>query len=471
VAQAVIRSLESLEQLRVAIISFCEKNDWELYAIDSKIQTRLNALVTLETRFLRAVEAAKDNLRQAIRDLNSCRADSYVDENGNRHEPDCSSEQGEVYKCEQELAKAERNYSIFKSEVSKVKKSIDEHKNKQVRYRTIIRCEKEEAPNCLRQLINGAEDYISVLLSGSVFDVNGPGDNEPKGVPASQAAKVPAGMQELFFLKEFSFTNPEGAVFSFINRKEGSHIITLYSGNGSEYVCSELIIECKGTDRHGKILSISIPQSLQHEKAGKYLVHNMEINSRANDCKSIYGWANESNIQFYGALGYQSRNEIKGAGCEIYKLLDSIFFTLQQMAKNVFNELADTDYLEVIKLGMEEINPLNIISPVECNDENFWEQHGLNQVKYINLIESYEKCREELKKEKTLDEIRLQEESIASAYDIFHGAEAICLLRYNGYYQMYGKGRHWVAAAQLYYLRTGKIINLPAGIFEKKYQG
>jgi hypothetical protein len=68
---------------------------------------------------------------------------------------------------------------------------------------------------------------------------------------------------------------------------------------------------------------------------------------------------------------------------------------------------------------------------------------------------------------KTLDQIRKENMWVANAYDVFHGSEPIRLLKTGDYYRIDSSGRHRVAAAQMYYMRTGKTIPLPAEVFEK----
>ena len=245
-------------------------------------------------------------------------------------------------------------------------------------------------------------------------------------------------------------------------------ITTVYTENGIEHTCSELKIENRVTENFEKIISVNIPPSLQEEKIGRHLIKNMEANCRANDCKEIYGWANRVNIAFYRRLGYEMRNGIDETGSEVFKSLNSNFSSLQQKAKLSFQNLTNSDFIGASNLGMQSINPLSVISPEEVSDEKFWEQHGLNQIQYIELIEKYQKCKSELIKGKTLEEIRKEHSWVANTYDVFHGSEPIRLLKSGDYYQIDSNGRHRIAAAQAYYLQTGKAVDLPADVFERK---
>ena len=131
----------------------------------------------------------------------------------------------------------------------------------------------------------------------------------------------------------YYFLGLDGKLFSVSNAIKNGLITSTFSENGTEHICSQLKIEKKETGNFGKIVSVNIPPSLQNEKVGKHLINNMEAVCRANDCKEISGWSNSFNLAFYKGLGYQTRNERKEAGAEVFKPLESNFFSLQQKRK------------------------------------------------------------------------------------------------------------------------------------------
>ena len=266
----------------------------------------------------------------------------------------------------------------------------------------------------------------------------------------------------------FSFLGLGSSLFSVSNKSKKGLVTTTYTENGTEHICSELKIEKRETGNIGKIVSVNIPSSLQNEKVGKHLINNMEATCRANDCKEISGWANTANVGFYQGLNYQTRNEIKETGAEVFKPLETNFFSSQQKAKAAFENLDNASFIKSNNIGKQEVNPLNVISPDEMNDEKFWQQHGENQNRYFDLIEKYDKCNQELQNGKTIDQIRKEDMWVANAYDVFHGSEPIRLLKSGDYYRIDSNGRHRVAAAQMYYMLTGKIIPIMAVVFEKK---
>lgn len=466
---AFIRDITSLEELRVAIARFCEESENQLQTIDSKLQSRIGDLKSLESQFQRMIESAQDDLRNANRALSSCEGNTYEDEDGNTEYPDCESEREEVVECRKRLELAEHNYNSFRREIRNLEIAIAEYQNPKVKYRTLIQFEKEAATSSLKQLINGAEDYLSVSSPLNNGLTNGLGLTEDVAkVDPTMILAATVGVAEIIFMSIFSFIGLGGSLFSVSNKKKNRLITTTYTENGNEHTCSELKIENKDSANYGKIVSVNIPPSLQNEKVGKYLVQNMEANCRANDCKEIYGWSSEANTPFYRGLGYYTRNEVKESGSEVFKPLNSSFSSIQQNAKDSFKNLSNTDFIGGNNLGRIEINPLNVISPDEINDENFWNQHGEDQSRYFDLIEKYEKCKDELSKGKSLDEIRKQDFWVANAHDVFHCSEPIRLLKSGEYYQIDSNGRHRIAAAQSYYLKTGKTVYIPADVFEKK---
>lgn len=467
--KANIRDLESLEQLRIAIARFCEESDNLLNVIDSKLESKINNLKSLESHFQRMIESAEDDLRNAKSSLSSCETNTDEDEDGNITYPNCFSEQEDLIDCRKKLELTEHKYSTFKQEIRNLEKSIAEYQNSKVKYQTLIQFEKEAATSSLKQLINGAADYLSVSSTICSGLTNGLGHKEAiaKINPAMILA-TKAGSTEIIVVNLFSFLGISGSLFSVSNKSKKGLITTTYTENGAEHICSELKIGKREIGKIGKIASINIPFSLQNEKVGKQLVNNMEAICRANDCIEISGWTNSSNVSFYQRLNYQTRNEINETGAEIFKPLKSDFLSSQQKAKVAFETLDNAVFRESNNLGKQEVNPLNIISPDEINDEKFWGQHGENQIRYFDLIEKYDRCREELNNGKPLDQIRKEDSWVANAYDVFHGSEPIRLLKSGDYYRIDSNGRHRVAAAQIYYMQTGKSIPLTADVFENK---
>jgi len=373
-----------------------------------------------------------------------------------------------VIECKQILEIAEHNYSAFKSEIRNLELSIAEYQNPKIKYRTLIQFEKEAATSSLKQLINGAEDYLSVSSPLSNGFTNGIGIAEAIAkVDPTMILATTVGVTEIIVMSVFSFFGLGGSLFTLSNKNKKGLITSTYLDNENENVCSELRIDKKESGNIGKIISVNIPTSLQNEKIGKHLINNMEAICRANDCKEISGWASTSNVSFYENLDFQTRNTIKDSGAEVFKPFESSFMSSQQKARTAFEDLTNIDFINHNKFGKREVNPLNIISPDEMNDEVFWQHHGENQARYIDLIEKYEKCNQELEKGKTLDQIRSEDSWVANAYDVFHGSEPVKLIKSGDYYRIDSNGRHRVAAAQLYFLKTGKIIPFHADIIEK----
>jgi len=468
-ASPYIRDIASLEQLRISIARFCEESENQLQAIDSKLQSRIGNLKSLESQFQRMIESAQDDLNSANNSLSSCEANTYEDEDGNTNYPDCDLEIEEVRYCRKRLALAEHNYNSFKREIRNLEISIAEYQSPKIKYRTLIQFEKEAATSSLKQLINGAEDYLSVSspLNDSLLNGLGLAEAVAKIDPTMILATT-VGVAEIIVMSMFSFFGLGGNMFSVSNKAKKGLVTTTYTEKGTEHICSELKIEQRETGTIGKIVYVDIPSSLQNEKVGKHLINNMEATCRANDCKEISGWANFSNVVFYQGLNYQTRNEIKETGAEVFKPLETNFFSSQQKAKAAFENLDNASFIKSNNIGKQEVNPLNVISPDEMNDEKFWLQHGENQNRYLDLIEKYDKCNQELQNGKTIDQIRKEDMWVANAYDVFHGSEPIRLLKSGDYYRIDSNGRHRVAAAQMYYMLTGKIIPIIAVVFEKK---
>ncbi len=465
---AYIRDIASLEQLRIAIARFCEESENQLQTIDSKMQSRIGNLKSLESQFQRMIETAQDDLRSANSSLSSCESNNDEEGDGNTTYPECDSELELVIDCRKRLELAEHNYNSFKREFRNLEKSIAEYQNPKVKYRTLIQFEKEAATSSLKQLINGAEDYLSVSspLNNGFGNELGLTEAVAKIDPTMIFAAT-VGVAEIIVMSMFSFLGLGGNLFNLSNKSKNGLVKTTYTENGTKHICSELKIEKRETGNIGKIVSVNIPLSLQNEKVGKHLIYNMEATCRANDCKEISGWANSFNVGFYQGLNYQTRNEIKETGAEVFKSLESNFFSSQQKAKATFRTLNDE---KIGKSRVQVVNPLHIITPVDFNDDVFWHQHiPEGRISYMQQIEGYIKCKELIKKGKTLDELKRDDFSSAIAYENFihkTGGDTIRLQKHGDYFRVAGGGRHRVTAAQLYYLQTGIIVQLTTEVEE-----
>lgn len=464
---AYIRNIDSLEQLRVAVFRFCEDSNSQLLGMELAIQFRFEALRSMEVRFVKAIEKARDHLKVALAALSNCESDYDTDEEGNMITPDCSYERNHVYDCERKLARAEANYEIYKREIKKIQATIEEYQGGKFRYQSWLQYEKEVATASMKQLIEGAEDYLSV---SSPFERNPDASQglmeavakiDPVGI---LAATIGAG--EIIIQTMISFLGVGGSAFAITNSKNKDIIRSDISVGGTEYTCTELKINDKGGRNTGSIFSISIPALLQKEKIGRHLITNMEALCRANDCHEISGWSTSNNIPFYTGLGYQLRNEVNGAGAEVYKTLESNFQSHQRNARDSF---AGADEMKLKKKsGKCDINPLHIISPDEMSDEKFWKQHEREGMeRYLTQVEQYDKCRDLLRKGYGIERIKKEDFSLAIAYENFVSkSDTIRLYKKGNYYKINGSGRHRVAAAQLYFLRTGRIIPVEAEITE-----
>jgi N-acetylglutamate synthase-like GNAT family acetyltransferase len=388
---AYIRDIASLEQLRIAISRFCEESENQLLSIDSKLQSRIGNLKSLESQFQRMIELAQDDLRYANNSLYSCESNTYEDEDGNTIYPDCDREREEVIESRKRLDLAEHNYNSFKREIRNLEISIAEYQNPKLKYRTLIQFEKEVATNSLKQLINGAEDYLSIT---SPLGIGNMGDlritETISKIDPTMIVAASIGVAEIMLMSVFSFIGLGGNEINVSNVNKKGVITTTYSENGTNHICSELKIEKKETGNYGKILSVNIPPSLQNDKIGRQLINNMEAICRANDCKEISGWANSANVGFYKDLSFKTRNEIKESGAEVFKPLESNLWDSQQKAKSAFDKFTNADFIKNRHLGKQQVNPLNILSPDEMNDEKFWQQHGENQNRYFDLIDKYD---------------------------------------------------------------------------------
>ncbi len=145
----------------------------------------------------------------------------------------------------------------------------------------------------------------------------------------------------------------------------------------------------------------------------------------------------------------------------------NVYQDMQKKAIEAFKSLPRGHFHSAVDKGMQEINPIHVMTPNIAEREGFWQMHDPNyeESTYLDLIINYDKCRQELEAGETLDEIRTVNQDIAHAYDIFYGSEPVKLLKFGDFYEV-DAGNHRIKAAQDLFLQTGIIINIPARIFE-----
>lgn len=459
---AFIRDINSLEQLRIAIARFCEESESHLKSVDSKIQTRISKLKSNEFRFQQSIENTEDDLHRAKSSLYSCESDTYEDEDGHTVYPNCDYEENEVIEYRYKLQKANENYNIFKREIRNLEKAIGSYQNPKFKYRNIIQFEREIAINSLKQLIDGAENYLSVSshLSNS-------GDFSAKNEllesnSSSILETILLGVPKIIIYGIFNFIGFGGKLFNISNKNNKGLITTSILSNGTDFVCSELRIK----DKTGTILSVNIPSSLQEERIGKHLINNIETICRLNNCNEVKSFSSPSNIEFYKNLNYKVRNENINIGAEVFKTLENNYTVLQQNAINVFEN--SKEYIKLQEHNNTEINPLMVVTPEDFNDTKFWKQRGQDSSpeRYVELLLQYEKSKLLLKQGKSLDEILIMDSKLHNAYQIFKN-QPIRLTKKGNYFQV-DQGRHRIMAAQFHFQKTGEIIPITADITEYK---
>lgn len=457
---AFIRDIESLEQLRVAIIRFYEENQLQINAIDSKIESKLNLLKSNESRLISSIQIAEDNLHRAKSDLQFCESDTYEDDEGNTVYPNCDYEENEVINCRNELAIANNNYNIFKSSIRNLEQNIANYQKPKFQYKDKLNFTKEQASHSLSQLINGAEDYLSVNLqtetsSSNLFSEN---RNELKSVLDTLVLGVPKLILEGFY----SFFSLLGNSYSFSNLIKKDIVDTVFRHNNENYNCSKLKI--KG--QVGTILNIDIPSPIRGESVGKNILENVELICRTNGCKEINTWSSIENIEFYQKQGFAIRDKTENAGADVYKELDDNYDFLQKEAGKTFE--SSSSYIEVERNDSIEVNPLLIVSPESFENTKFWKQRGSDgsPEKYIELLHLYTKGKTYISEGKTSDEIFSLNDKVHNAISVFQN-QPIRLIKKGNYYQV-DQGRHRVMAAQYHFKKTGQIIPLTADVIEYK---
>jgi N-acetylglutamate synthase-like GNAT family acetyltransferase len=459
-----IRDIHYLQQLKDSICRFCDEMDYRLISIKQKFDERYSYVQNKRNHFEFLVGKAKEQVNLAKAKLHKCESSFYVDEEGNKQEPNCSIEQQEVSRYEKALRIAEDYLHFYGLLMKKLDASIDDYAHEERQFKTFNNFIRSNATHSLGLLITGLEDYISLNILESGFPGRSSANSSEK-MPNLNLGTSDSGIATIF-QDSFLFVGKSGKKISLKNRQNNNVISSFFESNGQEFCCSEVNMDIMNGAKVGKILKVAIPDSLKGEKVAKHIVQNMEMNCRANDCAEVTGWVSTANQYFYMGLGYKARNQRDGVGSEMYKTLDSEYSEIQNKAKAEFENgrIGNSIFQH---LGTLNINPLYILSPEDGLDDKFWRQHGNDQERYFELLEKFEQCSESLKSGITLDQIRKDDSTVANAYDIFHGSEKIQITKSGDYYKVEGNGRHRVAAAQLYYLKTGKIISLPADVTEK----
>lgn len=311
-----IRDLQSLKALQISINNFCSGAQGALRTIDGDVNFQLQQMMAVGQQVEQAFKDAQQEFERTQRELSSCQAQKTQDKDGNEIRPNCSSQQDQVNNAHRQLEKTRQNYEIYKTQIAKVQFAILNYQNARSIFSMRLSFNQSAGVNSLKQLINGAENYLSVSFTGTSTNEK---VIETDAGPSPHYAARSLRDEDIVLEKYFKFRGESGMAYELLNMSAKGMVKTELHLNETNSLCSTLEFERKENSNRGKIVNIKIPADLSNEKVGRHLVMNMEHICRLNDCSEIFGWANQSNIEFYRILGYDLRNHVTGVGAEVFK--------------------------------------------------------------------------------------------------------------------------------------------------------
>jgi len=464
--KAFIRNIDSLQQFKTSLSRYHGNINASLISLDIKLDAIKSNFESDKIYFERKIDEAKYEVANAKRMYNSC-LEAKRNDDSESSNYNCDYELQNLLSAKNKLNNAIAKYEEFKSLLREFETSIKEYNAKKKKFSFFLEKNNEAGIHSISQLINGADDYISIVtpaqFSSSFTDyANTPTDSEDSPSNLLIALlKIHVDFTKLSIDSIFFFLNEALFGIKLNNQVHKNYIRTFIEHQGTNELISEVVFD---KNLKAIINNIRIPDSLLDKKIGKYIIENIELNCRSLNCKEIKVWSSKENVNFFNQFDFKLKDNQNNDGGYMIKTLNNNYEYLQDKIKANFQNLNSKKIIK--EFFKEEVNPLLILTPEDFDDQNFWKQRGADMSvdKYVELLADYYKVVNLINSGHSLDEILKIDDKAHNAYHIFKN-QPVILNKLNGFYQV-EQGRHRVMAAQDYFIKTGKIIPLPAKIIE-----
>lgn len=379
--------------------------------------------------------------------------------------PDCTWERERVDDARRALSDAQRRHDECRA-LLRSAQDIQEAWQSSERALSMQLAERiPQAIHALRQLIDGADDYLAIAAAPASVAAAGAAGLDVGAAPlmAAVAIQKPFPPLTVELLASRSLRGTSGQSYGLKNEVRGREVVARLTGPWGERECSRLTLDGGEDGLVATIASVNLPSEVAQEKLGAAVIQNLETVARAADCKRIAVWASGANADFFRRLGYSPDGSGAQDGAEWSRDLSSTFAARQFEHARAFAALAATGRTESNE--PVQLSPLDVLVPEDISQPGFWRRKNLDVDDYVELIGHWRNFSQRRTSGETEDSIRSTDWKAANAKDIFLGSEPIQIVRCGAHFAVVN-GMHRVAAAQLHYLRTGEVVTLPATVVE-----
>lgn len=136
-----VRSIEAIDDMRVALVRFSGETQEALGAADQEIQRTLDWLAERQNHWQREVDRAQSAIEHARHALTRCQNSGYRNEQGRYHAPDCSAYEQRLIRAQKQLYMAESELRNVQQWKHRVQQATADYQRAARRVATFLECE------------------------------------------------------------------------------------------------------------------------------------------------------------------------------------------------------------------------------------------------------------------------------------------------------------------------------------------
>lgn len=420
-----------------------------------EVLSRVSTLEEIREHLKSTVQGREADLEQAKCALETNLLNKQDANESSDGEIDCSLEYNEVEMRGDELSSAREELDKYECRLRILNRAVSVFLDAQSKFSQLPKNIIPASISTLGQLIDGAEDYISIVPATQKGIERSTSNQETllkANVRNSTESEVAIGLK---LLASRELCRKSGLRYSLDIRRTGSHIEGVVTGGAIHFKCFEMELGLGQAGKCGRLSSFSIPPELQKDLVSAILLDRVEAAASILGADEISIWADAKDHQFLVARGYIKSLCIPGEGGELSKKIKLDFIRHQRGASDAFANHS-TSHITIKDSTLVEINPLFILTPPDFASNGFWERHKESIDRYIELLKLDVRYRSLASSGFSDDDLRRLESEVHNAHEVMV-RQPVRLERSGGYLRV-DQGQHRVAAAQAHYLETGEIL-------------
>lgn len=168
-----VRAIETLNDLRAALIRFAGRVGEALHTADTEIRRTQEWLRERELHWQREVERAREAVRQAQAALRHCQSQVYRDRDGRTYHPPCDAEKAALARAEAHLRQVEAELQRVRMWKARVEQAVGEYRLHERRLWALTTLEAEHAKAFLERARGDLERYRAIGLLAGVAGILG----------------------------------------------------------------------------------------------------------------------------------------------------------------------------------------------------------------------------------------------------------------------------------------------------------